>query len=201
MDLLISPASPFVRKTRVALRELGLEAAVTEIEVTASPVDTVTEDLIAANPLGKIPVLRRADGPALYDSRVITRFLNAHAKGNLYPSTREWEVLTLEATGDAIMDAAVSMTYEARFRTPDMISQPWLEGQWRKVLRSLSVLDARWMSHLAGPMDIGHIGIACALSYLDLRHDARGWRSVAPALAKWEAEFAQRPSMVATKPA
>ena len=173
----------------------------TEVEVTASPVDAVTEDLIAANPLGKIPVLRRADGPALYDSRVITRFLNHHANGSLYPAAREWDVLTLEATGDAIMEAAVSMTYEARFRAPDRISQPWVEGQWRKVVRSLAVLEARWMSHLAGPMDIGHIGIACALGYLDLRHDARGWRSLAPQLAKWEAGFAQRPSMIATKPA
>lgn len=199
MELLISPASPFVRKARVAVRELNLLGEVAEVEVTASPVLAVSEALLAANPTGKIPALTRPDGPALYDSRVITRFLNSHAGGALYPEARLWEVLTLEATADAIMDAAVSMTYETRFRDPDKVSSDWVEGQWRKVVRSLAAIEARWMSHLAGPLDMGQIALGCALSYLDLRHDARGWRTQAPALAAWEAGFAARPSMRDTR--
>ena len=201
MDLLISPASPFVRKTRVAVRELNLTDTVSEVEVLASPVDDVTDALVAANPLGKIPVLRRADGPALYDSRVITRFLNDHGNGTLYPEARLYEVLTLEATADAMMEAAVSMTYERRFRAPEIVSEDWIEGQWRKVARSLTTLESRWLSHLAGPLDMGQVGLACALAYIDFRHDARNWRSLAPQLAAWEASFAERPSMVETKPA
>ncbi len=200
MELLIAPASPFVRKARVAVRELDLMEAVTELEVTASPVLEVTEALIAANPTGKIPALTRPDGPAIYDSRVITRFLNAHAAGNLYPEARLWEVLTLEATAEAIMDASVSMTYEVRFRQADKVSADWVEGQWRKVTRSLVAIEARWLSHLSGPLDMAQIGLACALGYLDLRHDARGWRNTAPKVAEWEAIFAQRPSMLDTKP-
>jgi len=38
------------------------------------------------------------------------------------------------------------------------------------------------------------------LGYLDLRHDARGWRNGNDALAAWYAEFSERDSMVATKP-
>ncbi|MFT4621047.1 MAG: glutathione S-transferase [Sulfitobacter sp.] len=200
MELLIAPASPFVRKARVAVRELDLMDAVTELEVTASPVLEVTEALIAANPTGKIPALTRPDGPAIYDSRVITRFLNAHAAGNLYPEARLWEVLTLEATAEAIMDASVSMTYEVRFREADKVSADWVEGQWRKVTRSLVAIEARWLSHLSGPLDMAQIGLACALGYLDLRHDARGWRNTAPKVAEWEAIFAQRPSMLDTRP-
>jgi glutathione S-transferase len=200
MELLIAPASPFVRKARVAVRELDLMEAVTELEVTASPVLEVTEALIAANPTGKIPALTRPDGPAIYDSRVITRFLNAHAAGNLYPEARLWEVLTLEATAEAIMDASVSMTYEVRFREADKVSADWVEGQWRKVTRSLVAIEARWLSHLSGPLDMAQIGLACALGYLDLRHDARGWRNTAPKVAEWEAIFAQRPSMLDTRP-
>lgn len=201
MDLLFSPASPYVRKTRVAVRELNLRDTVREVEVTASPVLEVTEALIAANPTGKIPALTRPDGPAIYDSRVITRFLNAHAAGNLYPEARLWEVLTLEATAEAIMDASVSMTYEVRFRDADKISTDWVEGQWRKVSRSLIAIEGRWLSHLSGPLDMAQIGLGCALGYLDLRHDARGWRNLAPKLAEWEAEFAKRPSMQDTNPA
>lgn len=200
MELLIAPASPFVRKARVAVRELDLMEAVTELEVTASPVLEVTEALIAANPTGKIPALTRPDGPAIYDSRVITRFLNAHAAGNLYPEARLWEVLTLEATAEAIMDASVSMTYEVRFREADKVSADWVEGQWRKVTRSLVAIEARWLSHLSGPLDMAQIGLACALGYLDLRHNARGWRNTAPKMAEWEAIFAQRPSMLDTRP-
>lgn len=200
MDLLISPASPFVRKARVAIRELNLTDTVTEIEVTATPVEDATEALVAANPLGKIPVLRRSDAPALYDSRVITRFLNDHGNGTLYPEARLWEVLTLEATADAMMEAAVSMTYERRFRAEDMVSEVWIEGQWLKIARALGVLESRWLSHLAGPLDMGQIGLACALGYLDFRHDVRGWRNLAPQLAAWEASFAERPAMVDTRP-
>ncbi|MDP5360372.1 MAG: glutathione S-transferase N-terminal domain-containing protein, partial [Paracoccaceae bacterium] len=78
MQLLISPASPFVRKVRVLLREADLLGAVEEVTVSTSPLNSAPE-VVAANPLGKIPALIRADGPAIYDSRVITRFLDDHA--------------------------------------------------------------------------------------------------------------------------
>jgi len=63
------------------------------------------------------------------------------------------------------------------------------------------VINARWMSHLAGPLDASHIAVGCALGYLDFRHDARGWRTGVDALAKWNEAFQQRDSMQATAPA
>ena len=56
------------------------------------------------------------------------------------------------------------------------------------------------MSHLSGPLTIGQVGMGCALEYLDLRHSDRDWRSDVPALAAWQAEFSERPSMQATQP-
>jgi len=61
-------------------------------------------------------------------------------------------------------------------------------------------VNNRWMSHLNGPLDAAQISIACALSYLDLRHDARNWRQGNDALAAWHATFCARDSMLATKP-
>lgn len=197
MKLLMSPASPFVRKVRVVLRELYLLGQVEEVAVTTTPLAS-DPSVVAANPTGKIPALVRDSGPAIYDSRVITRFLNDHAGGALYPQARIWEVLTLEATADAIMDAAVLMTYEARLRPEAQQSSDWVEAQWGKASRTIAAVNARWMSHLHGPMDIGHIGIACALSYVDLRHDARGWRQENDALAQWHADFVTRASMADT---
>jgi len=200
MQLIASPLSPFVRKVRVALLETGLADSVAMVNLTTTPFETDAK-AAAANPLGKIPALVREDGATLYDSRVITRYLDALAGAGLYPETRLWEVLTLEATAEGIMEAALSMTYEGRFRLEDMQYAPWVEAQWAKITRALDALEARWMSHLSGRLDMGQIATGCALGYLDFRHDVRGWRQGHPALADWFAGFGQRDSMVETAPA
>lgn len=197
--LLGSPLSPFVRKARVVIAELGVTDIPFE-QVATSPVHG-EERINAANPLGKIPALVRDEGPTLYDSRVITRYLDATRGGNLYPAARIWEVLTLEATADGIMDAAVGMIYEERYRPEEIRFKPWLDGQWSKVSRALDAIEGQWMSHLAGPLDMGQIATGCALGYLDLRHGARDWRAGRPALATWYAKFSERPAMTATAPA
>lgn len=199
MELLGADASPFVRKVRVMMLEAGIED-IPFIHVATSVVDGGDAAIRGANPLGKIPALRREDGPTLYDSRVITRFLDDQAKAGLYPAARLWDTLTLEATGDGMMDAAVNMIYERRFRPDEMQFAPWVEGQWTKVARALDVLEAQWMSHLHGPLDMGQVSVACALGYLDFRHGDRNWRDGHPALGAWAARFAERPSMTATAP-
>lgn len=199
MELIYAAASPYVRKVRTLLHETGQSDDVTLVPVKTSP--TATPDVVrAANPLGKIPALVRPDGPAIYDSRVITRYLDARAGGGFYPETRIWEVLTLEATADAIMDAAILITYENRLRPPEHRSEDWIEAQWSKVAHAVRAVNDRWMSHLAGPVDMGHVAIGCALGYLDFRHDARGWRKGCDALDDWFTVFASRDSMQATAP-
>ena len=199
MQLFDNPASPFCRKVKVVLLETGQIGDVELIGAVGHP--TAPETLpVAHNPLGKIPTLLRADGPALYDSRVICRFLDARAEGGLYPEARLWEALTLEATADGIMDAAVLMVYENRSRAEDARDPAWVEAQWAKILRALDVLEGRWMSHLHGPFDIGQIAVACALSYLDFRHGARDWRAGRGSLPAWHKAISERPSLAETAP-
>lgn len=199
MKLVFSPLSPFARKVRVLMHETGQWGDVEMVDVATTPLDT-HPDVAAANPLGKIPALVRADGPTLYDSRVITRYLDHRAGGKMYPQARLWDVLTLEATAEGIMEAALSMTYEARFRPEEMQYAPWVEGQWQKASRALAAVNARWMSHLAGSLDMSHVAMGCALGYLDFRHDARGWRVGNEALADWYAIVSERESMIKTAP-
>ena len=199
MKLLSADASPFARKVRVLLHEASLTDDVEVIPAATTPLNT-DPNVAAANPMGKIPTLIRSDAPALYDSRVITRFLDDHAVAGLYPANRLWDTLTLEATADGIMDAAVTMTYEKRLRPPEHQSADWLDAQWKKVATAAAVVNERWMSHLSGPMDMSHIAIGCALAYLDFRHDDRGWRKGNDALDDWFAVFAERDSMKATAP-
>jgi glutathione S-transferase len=199
MQLVSSPLSPFVRKVRVVLLETGLADSVEVVNLATTPFETDPR-AAAANPLGKIPALIREDGAALYDSRVITRYLDDLAGGGLYPQARLWEVLTLEATAEGIMDAAVLIAYEGRLRPDDMQYAPWTEAQWAKIARALDAIEGRWMSHLAGLPDMSHIALGCALGYLDLRHAARDWRAGHPALAAWYEGIAARESMVQTAP-
>ncbi|SFC76565.1 glutathione S-transferase [Tropicimonas isoalkanivorans] len=199
MQLYHSPASPFVRKVMVTLHETGQTADVEIVPAKVTPMDA-TNAAVSWNPLGKIPTLVRDDGPALFDSRVICRFLDARAGAALYPSNRLWEVMTLEALSDGIMEAAVLMVYESRCRPQEKIHDFWVESQWAKVARALDVLEARWSSLLAGPLHIGQIATGCALGYLDFRHGGRDWRAGRDALATWEKGFAARPSMQATFP-
>lgn len=200
MKLFHSPASPFVRKVCVLLHELEATDAVRIETVTTSALQSDAA-LIASNPIGKIPALERDDGPTLYDSRVICAWLDDRFGGGFYPQgARRWETLTLEATGDGIMEAAVLMTYEARLRPPELRFADWVEGQWAKAERAIAALDARWMGHLKGPQDIGHIAVACALAYVDFRHPERDWRAGHDDLAQWFAGFESRPSMQATRP-
>lgn len=199
MKLVSSPASPFVRKVRVLIHETGQGDTIEEIPVATTALNPAAE-AVAANPLARIPALIRDDGPAIYDSRVICRFLDARVNAGFYPESRLWDVLTLEATADGLMDSAVLISYEMRLRPEDKQFADWIDAQWGKVASAAKVINDRWMSHLRGPLDMSHIAVACGLAYLDFRHDARNWRAGNDALAEWFAEFAQRDSMIATAP-
>ena len=198
MKLYSASASPFARQVLVVLHETGQMEDVEIRSLTTAPT-TPAEDLKGSNPLAKIPALERADGPALYDSRVICEFLNARADGPLYAGG--WDTKVLEATADGIMDAAVLMSYEKRLRPAEKQWDAWLEAQRSKVLAGCAALNARWMAHLHGPLDIGQIAVACALDYVDFRHPETPWRQGNDSLAAWHAEIESRPSLAATKPA
>ncbi|MCV2867112.1 glutathione S-transferase [Defluviimonas sp. WL0002] len=200
MQLFCSPTTPFGRKVMVLLHETGQTADFEIFSVSGTPLDPGTMPL-GDNPLGKIPALVTGDGPAIFDSRVICRYLDARAGGRLYPEApRLWRTLTLEAMADGILEAALLMVYEARLRPEEKRFADWVEGQWGKIARALDALEARWTDHLAGPLDMGQVAAACALSYLDFRHGARNWREGRPNLAAWHERFAARDSMKATEP-
>lgn len=200
MKLAYSPTSPYVRKVMVLLHETDQLGDVTLETMNTTPLGP-DQALLPKNPLGKVPALERPEGPTLYDSRVICAYLDERAGGKLYGSgARHWDTRVLEATADGILDAALLMVYETRMRPENIRSVDWVEGQWDKVSRSISALNTRWLSHLAGPLDMGQIAVGCALGYVKFRHGARNWRNGNDALAKWFDGFDSRASMQATRP-
>ncbi|MES2433363.1 MAG: glutathione S-transferase [Pseudomonadota bacterium] len=199
MRLYTSPATPFGRKVMALILELGLQDRIEIIHVMGTPLAPGSLP-VDQNPLGKIPALQTDDG-AIYDSRVICRYLNDLVGGAMYPTGAAiWPCLVREAAVDGILEAALAMAYEVRLRPVDKQFPEWIEAQWAKAARALDVIEAEWAAILAGPVEMPLIGLACALGYIDFRLDARNWRAERPKLAAWEAEFAKRPAMLATRP-
>ncbi|MEM6934713.1 MAG: glutathione S-transferase [Pseudomonadota bacterium] len=200
MKLYHAAPSPFVRKVMVVLKLTGLEADVELIDGFGTPVDP-NEGVCSANPLGKIPCLVTDDGTAIFDSRVICRYLDRKADGGLYPGgDAEFAVLTTEALADGIMDAAILGVYEARVRPEELRYAPWVQAQLSKVHRALGELEGR-CSRFGEAMDAGHVAVGCALGYLDFRYPEMNWREGRPGLAAWFEGVAARPEMQETAPA
>ncbi len=200
MKLIYSPASPFVRKVVVLMHEAGLTNKVTLNPVATTALNTA-DDARAANPLGKIPALVRDGDSTIFDSRVICRYLDDLAGSNLYPADRLWDVLTLEALADGIMESAVSMVYEVRLRPENEQSPAWIDAQWSKVTHALAALEADQFAAASGDVNMGQLAVACALGYLDFRHAGRNWQADYPKLATWQQQIGARASMSATTPA
>ncbi|MDA0801823.1 MAG: glutathione S-transferase family protein [Proteobacteria bacterium] len=189
MQLRSSPSSPFGRKVKMATYILGFDDQVTPVLTdTLDPNDSICE----VNPLGKIPALED-DGATYYDSRVIMEYLDAKAGGGkIIPASgpARFEALTRAALMDGILDAAILVIYERRMRPEDKYVESVVERQRGKIIRGLEAIAAKKPSYSNGAMpDIGEIGLACVLDYLDFRKQVN-WRDHAPNLASWLADFA-----------
>jgi glutathione S-transferase len=189
MQLRSSPSSPFGRKVKMATYILGFDDQVTPVLTdTLDPNDSICD----VNPLGKIPALED-DGTTYYDSRVIMEYLDAKAGGGkIIPASgpTRYEALTRAALMDGILDAAILVIYERRMRPENKYVESVVERQRGKIIRGLEAIAAENRSYSNGAMpDVGEIGLACVLDYLDFRKQVN-WRDHAPNLASWLADFA-----------
>ncbi|MEQ8391602.1 MAG: glutathione S-transferase family protein [Thalassospira sp.] len=198
MILRSSGPSPFGRKVKIVAKMLGVYDQLTvEMSNTNDPEDS----LRIQNPLGKIPILILDGDRKIFDSRVICEYLDAQVDGiSLHPTEGDarWEALTLQALGDGIVDASILQVYEVRMRPEEKRHADWMSYQSDKVKRALDQISVTPPS-LDGDLTIGHVAIACALGYLDLRFDG-AWRATYPTLVAWLDAFRARvPAFDATK--
>ena len=102
MKLLSAAASPFVRKVRVLIIELGIENRIEIVDPGAVTPLADNDALNAINPLGLIPALELDDGSSLYDSPLICEYLDREAGGAYFPADPEqrWHALRLQALCD-----------------------------------------------------------------------------------------------------
>ena len=196
MKLFHASTSPYARKVMACAIARGLDS---QIEVITTNPHLSPPELLAANPLSKIPCLITTDGLALFDSPVIVEYLDTLDGGMpLFPRSggARLHALKQQAIADGIMDAAVSRRME-QARPKEAARDGVMLRHTQAVARALDMLERDPPSQT---LDVGSISVACALGYLTLRFSDEPWREGHPKLAAWFAEFGLNPCIALTKP-
>ncbi len=199
MKLYCSRTSPYSRKVRVVIEELRLSEQVEEIETDPySP----PPELLAANPLSRIPTLITDKGEALPDSDLIIEYLDAkyHGLAPLPRGTKRWTARRRQRIAQGVIDAAVATMQEKR-RPESIVYHSFLDRQIAAIRRSLELLNLEAHTLLKDEKpSVVEITAGVGLAYLDFRMPYLEWRKEFEALDRWFSEFARRPSMVKTQP-
>lgn len=194
MQLFYTPNSPYARKCRIVAMEKGVHD---RIELVDTPPADNPPELLAANPLGRVPALRTDSGLLLCESPVICEYLDSLApEPQLYAD--RFCVLAFNAMADGIMDAAVACVLEGR-RPEEKQWQPWIERKEQQAMRTIAKIAGIPME--GSPLSIGTISTAVALDYVSFRLPHLEWEKAHPVLAKWRDGFVNRLSFQQTKPA
>jgi glutathione S-transferase len=191
-----SSRSPFVRKVMVFAHECGLASQI-KLERTLVAMTNPNRGLLKTNPTGKIPTLELDDGRALYDSTVICEYLDSVQQGpRLFPAAGQarWTALRRHALGNNLTDNLMLWRNET-LRPAAQQSQEILAAFELKVRNAVDALELEAEALVRDPLTIGHIAIAVALSYIDFRFAALGWRAGHDRLAQWYEAFEKRPAM------
>lgn len=191
--------SPFVRMCMATAHEVGLGTRVEHIVENTNPAK-VNERLAALSPIGKIPILETDHGHGVYDSRVIIEYL-CHVAGNTtlipHDGVKRFRVLTLQALGQGMADAAVAYRYEVAARPKGLQWEDWMSRTVARIHAAQDEAENNWMGDLA-EVNVGSIAVAVTLAYIDFRMPDFGWRNGRPKLAAWHAAFLECDSMKKT---
>ena len=110
---------------------------------------------------------------------------------------KRFRVLTLQALGQGMADAAVAYRYEIAAR-PKGLQWEELDGPHRGAHPCRAGrFEQNWMDSLAD-INVGSIAVGVTLAYIDFRMPDFGWRTGRPKLAAWHEGFCKRDSMVKT---
>lgn len=206
MKLYSSNTSPYGRKVRIVLAELGLSY---EQDHSGAQVKSV-EELAALNPALKIPILE-VDGLVLFDSDLIIDYLFKHHPPRadaridppLAPAPRRaeqmWEDGKLLATLDALLESAVNLR---QLGISGVLPEhsAYLQRHQVRIQHCLDFLERRASPEgfMPGAFSMADVKLICALDFGEFR-DVFTWRG-RPNLERLMDGFATRPSVVDTYP-
>ncbi|MCC6737056.1 MAG: glutathione S-transferase N-terminal domain-containing protein [Bauldia sp.] len=196
MRLLGTPTSPYVRKVRMVIHELGLAERI-PFEV----ISLAENQDLSANPLRKVPTLLLDDGAAIFDSPVIMEWLDAELGGGRLLAAggpARWTALVANAMADGILEAGGLVRIE-RLRPEAERAEPVIRRQSAKIEAVLQRLESESAWRKAAEPDLGQIAIGAAIAYLHFRlPDLAPKAATHPGVAAWYEGFAKRASVAAT---
>ena len=205
MRLYVTPASPWVRRVRVAILELGIEDRFEFVQTRwshkwATQAVVHDPDFLEATPVVRIPALV-LPGVTLTDSHSICDYINGEL-GGFRLLAREgaarWRALADISVAGGIIEAQIARRAEL-LRGERERSDDFIRKMRDREFRCFAALEKR-VGEFGAAFDLAQITIAVACEYEDWRYGG-DWRSVAPKLADWSDDLAKRPSLQATRPA
>ena len=206
MRLYVTPASPWVRRVRVTILELGIEDRF-EFVQTKWPHSWGTQtvampaDFMAATPVMRIPALV-TDTVTLTDSHAICDYLNAEFGGYRLlarDGAARWRALAAMAIANGVLEAQIMRRAEL-LRSDKERSADFIVKMRDRAFRCFTALEKDHLPGFGAAFDLAQITTAVACSYDDWRY-GRDWRTSAPRLAAWYDSVANRASLKATQPA
>ena len=199
MKLVGSLTSPFVRKIRVILAERSIKH-----EFLEESAWTATTTVPRYNPLNKVPALELDSGESIFDSAVISEYLDAISGNTLIPGDAEARarVRRGEALGDGLADAGITAFLE-RKRDASRQDAAWIARQMDKVNAGISAVGRELgdRPYIGGEqMNLADIACACGLLWAEFRMPELAWRQSDARMKAWAERIEMRPSFKATRP-
>lgn len=193
MQLFYSEASPYARMVRILVCEFALLDRVNFVRV--HPFDNPPA-LLAANPLGKVPVLV-TEHDVLCDSALICDYLLTFAKRDA-SEILNWSSRRRRALAVGMIDVAVAWRQD-RMRPQSQQSDFWQTRYRTALARTLNVI-ANEMQQTPWPAfpAMESVALLCALEYLSFRHP--DFSIAFDVLTNWKAGMDNRTSVIETRP-
>lgn len=132
--------SPFVRRTAVVMRLLGMTYEQNNL-ATADQLEEIKE----YNPVGRVPALELDEDEVLIDSSAIIDYLIeiAPADKKLVPVSgpERWAILRQNAVALGVAEKAVALSYERNRRPEDKVWDGWVERLSGQLAGGLDALE------------------------------------------------------------
>ena len=166
--------SPYVRRTAITLRMMGLDFELSQLSVFRN-----YDEFQAISPVVKAPSLVTDDGVVLMDSSLILEHAERLAPSkSLMPTDAREHVRALHLIGFALAanEKTVQMVYEKTQRPAEKQHQPWLDRVSGQVQRAYSVLEKETPSGWFGGAapNQADITVAVAWRFTQSRFRRRG---------------------------
>ena len=199
MKLYLNRTSPYARLALVTAHETG---AAERLELVWAEPWNDPPELLAVNPMAKIPALVTDTDTVLIESACICDYLIGLAGREDLAPRREpapEAMLRRLGFGRAAIDCAFGAVIQRRFNdgADTTLSQRWL----RALSQAAAALEPDYSARpVRAEPDLGDLVVAVAFDYAAFRLPEVDWQGRAPALARAVEALGTRPSMRATRP-